>query len=709
MKKELLCPVGNQESLLAAIHNGADAIYLGGKSFGARAYASNFSDEEIIEIIKYAHLYDVKVYVTINTLIKNHEIEEVLKFIELLHKNHVDAIIIQDIGLAHLVNKTYPNLELHASTQMHNLDTYSSNFLEKLGIKRMVVARELSLDDINQIDTNLEIEAFIHGALCVSYSGQCLISSLALKRSGNKGECAQLCRMPYSLNKDDKKEYLLSPKDVNSTSYFNKVMQSNIYSLKIEGRMKSASYVALVTRIYRKLIDAYYNNQEADIKEDLKNLDYLFNRSYSKGYLGEDNNIINKKRPNHIGVVIGKTIKVDKEKITIKLSEALHVGDGIKFDKQDKGMNVFNIYVNNKIVKDAYPNDIITIPNNISLKEDDIVLKTTDLLLEKKVLEYPKKKIKITVSIKAIINEPLTITFQDNYHTVTKTGKIVEKSMNNPTTKNDIINQISKLGNTPYFINNIKSNIDNNIFIPISEINNLRRELTDELSKLRTIKNDKFIKNQVHNNLSYTKKSTGLNVFVRTKEQLDIVKSYDINKIYTNNYSLYQDNKDLNIYYEVNINETKKLNNENLLVNSTSDIEKYKNNNLSLNYTLNIYNKHTINYLEKYDMTLSPEIPINELIQINKEEILIYGKVRVMSSKLCINEYNCSNCNNQIIDKFNNTYKTECINNIRYIYDCKNIDYLNQKNKLNNCAHRIDFLDEKINQVKKVMDKYYEL
>ena len=260
---ELLVPVGSYESLVAAINNGADAVYLGGKKFGARAYANNFTLPELENATKLCHLYGVKIYVTVNTLLYEKEIVEALNYVKCLHKMGVDALIMQDVGFINLVHQTLPNMEIHASTQMHNHSEESINFLQKLGIKRIVFARELPLDYINNIDTKLEKEVFIHGSLCVSYSGQCLFSSRVLNRSGNRGECAGLCRLPYELYENSVKcqtdgKYLLSPKDICSISNFEKLMTCNIKSFKIEGRMKSPDYLGIVTKIYRGLIDQLF-------------------------------------------------------------------------------------------------------------------------------------------------------------------------------------------------------------------------------------------------------------------------------------------------------------------------------------------------------------------------------------------------------------------------------------------------------------------
>ena len=285
--KELLSPAGNMECLKAAVNNGADAIYLGGKTFGARAYAGNFSNEELKEAVNYAHLYGVKIYITVNTIIYNTEVDELIKYIEYLYKIGVDALIMQDIGMISLVRKVFPNMEVHASTQCHNHNNEGIKLLKELGVTRIVLDREMSLEEIENIDVDIEKEVFIHGALCNCYSGCCLFSFMNGGRSGNRGECTQVCRLPFKLIKNgeyvnNESKYLLSTKELNTINNFNKLLDSDIISFKIEGRMKSPSYVGYVTRIYRKLIDSYSNRISSEEEDNLK---ILFNREFTNGYL----------------------------------------------------------------------------------------------------------------------------------------------------------------------------------------------------------------------------------------------------------------------------------------------------------------------------------------------------------------------------------------------------------------------------------------
>ena len=347
-KAELLIPVGNYECLEAAIKNGADAVYLGGKKFGARAYSTNFDNENMIKAIKLCHLYNKKIYVTVNTMIYNDEIAEIIEYLTFLYENNVDAVIMQDIGLINLTRKLITNLEIHVSTQAHNHNEEGIKYFKNLGCTRVVFDRESSLETINAINVDIEKEIFTYGALCICYSGNCLFSALNGGRSANRGMCVGSCRLPYKLVKNGEIKddgYLISTKDLNTMPYLKKILDSNIQSLKIEGRMKSKEYVAIVTKVYRKLIDSYYKNQQLIIdEEDKKSLLKTFNREFTKGYLFDADNIINKKTSNHQGIRIGEVIAVNNHRITIKLEENIHQEDAIRFTKVNKGMYVNSLY-----------------------------------------------------------------------------------------------------------------------------------------------------------------------------------------------------------------------------------------------------------------------------------------------------------------------------------------------------------------------------
>ena len=484
--KELLSPAGNMECLKAAIDNGADAVYLGGKLFGARKFASNFDIEELKEAVCYSHLYGVKVYVTVNTIIYEDEIEEFMNYIDYLYNIHVDALIMQDIGMIYLVRKRYPNFEINASTQIHNHNNEGIKLLKELGVKKVVLDRELSLDEIESLDNSIEKEVFIHGALCNSYSGCCLISSMNGGRSGNRGECVQSCRLPYKLIRNDSyvdssNKYLLSTKELNTIDNFDKLMKSSVSSFKIEGRMKSPSYVGYVTRIYRKLIDCYNSGSKPIVnKEEYDNLKILFNRNFTSGYLFNDK-VMNVSSSNHQGLEIGNVIEVTSKKIKIKLSNNLYQEDGIRFKESTLGMIVNFIYnENDMLISKGNAGEIIYIDNKVGLKNNDAVLKTSSIYLEKEILNSAEKKILIDVDIN-IEDNRLSVIFSDNDGNKVSDSIEISKAINRPTSKEEIIEKISKLGSTPFVINNLSININNNIFDSMKLHNEHRRKLCDKL------------------------------------------------------------------------------------------------------------------------------------------------------------------------------------------------------------------------------------
>ena len=292
-KVELLSPAGNFDCLKAAIQNGADAVYIGSSEYSARASATNFNLNELKKAVEYSHIRNVKIHLALNTLIKNNELDSALKLASFAYEIGVDAIIVQDLGLARILIKSFPQMNIHASTQMslHNLEGVLQ--AEKLGFSRVILSRELSVDEIDFICRNsyIEIECFIHGALCISYSGQCLFSSMVGGRSANRGKCAQACRLPYELLEDNKasldKGFLLSPRDLCGLDYIGTLIEHGVASLKIEGRLKSPEYVATVTRIYRKYIDLYLKDGSYEIDEsDRTALLQVFNRGgFSSGHL----------------------------------------------------------------------------------------------------------------------------------------------------------------------------------------------------------------------------------------------------------------------------------------------------------------------------------------------------------------------------------------------------------------------------------------
>ena len=733
MKKiELLSPVGDIETLKYAIHNGADAVYFGGKSFGARKFAKNFTNEEIIEAINYAHLYGVKVYITANTIIYEDEVPSFLEYIKFLYQSGVDAVIMQDIGMISKVRKLYPNLEVHASTQMHNHNDEGLKLLKSMGVTRVVLDRELSLEEINKLSTPIEKEIFIHGALCVSYSGCCLFSSLNGGRSGNRGECVGSCRLPYKLICNDKEiktngNYLLSTRELNTTKKLKEILDSNVDSLKIEGRMKSPEYVGYITKIYRMLIDKYYNNEDMTITDkDYTNLQKLFNRKFTTGYLFKDN-IININSPNHQGIILGRVIEVNNKKITIKLEEDVNQEDSIRFKESNLGTTLNYLY-NKKglLVNNLKKGDVLVIDNKIGLKTKDTVLKTIDKKLQDEILHYDEKKIPINFKVTALANNPLIVTIDDNINSITLTKDIIEKSKNISTSKEDIKKQLSKLGNTCYKLNSIEIITDDNIFINIKALNELRRELTSLLDKKRIEISKKIILNEDKKDILTLNKSKKikLHILVRNEKQLKVCLKHHIDTIIVDDESLYQkyqDNKNIYLKLDRVMNKFIEYHDKQPVATELGSVNKYgSNNTLITDYNLNVVNNASVNYLKSNNVklvTISPEISFERLKLLNPNDIaiILYGKMELMITKYCPLKEILNNCNNCINDQ--NKYYLEDKDKNRYLLLRKNclthiMHYKNIKEDIKKYLNigitnfRIDLLDETEEELEKILYSY---
>ena len=687
---ELLSPVGNMDSLMAAINGGCDAVYLSGINFGARSFAGNFTNEEIKKAIEISHLYGVKVYVTVNTLIYDHEVERLLKYVDFLHSNNVDALIMQDIGMIDLIRKTYPNLSLHASTQLHIHNLEGVKFACKLGLKRVVLARETPISLINEIkkNTNVELEVFVHGALCMSYSGQCLMSALIGNRSGNRGTCAQCCRQPYSLEingtKVKKNEYLLSTKDLCTLTNIGKLIDSGVESFKIEGRMKRPEYVYLVTSIYRKAIDNYIKYKNTKItNKDIIDIKKIFNREFTKGFLfnEENENYVNTYRPNHLGIELGKLLEVNNS-IKVKLSDNLSINDGIRLiGENDYGMVVTKIIKNGVSVKEANIGDIIVLPVKIKGNYKKI-LKTTDYKELNSIKEKIRNNKKITIDgiCKVKINEPLSLKITDGKNIVEITSDyLIEQSKNIETSEDRIIDQLKKLGNTIYQFNNLEIIKDSNAFVRIDKLNEIRREAIDALNKKRLYKIE-YLKEKYEISVKDYPKVNKKSVLLSTYQQyLDNLDKFDV---------YYSDNLDLvksypHIIYKMDrvlehLNEYDDI----LLVGELGSVYKYKN--IDTDFSLNVFNSYSVAYLHSCGVnkiTLSLELTYKQIKNLIDEyearynkhpnlEVIVSGYEEAMVCKYnMLKKFKVNS--GYLIDRFNNKYKLIVRNNLMYIYNYK--------------------------------------
>lgn len=732
-KTELLSGAGDLETLKVAVKCGADAVYVSLKDYGARKYAKNFTFEELEAATKYCHLYGARIYVTVNTLVHDSEIEDVMDTISKLHNIGVDALIMQDVGLICLVRKRFPNMEIHISTQAHNCSSQCVKFWESVGASRVVLARELSLKEIKNINTSLELEVFIHGALCVSYSGQCLISSKMFGRSGNRGECAQVCRFCFDMYKDNENlklsnKYLLSMKDLCSAETIKELLDSGVSSLKIEGRMKSKYYVGVVTSFYRKLIDKYYNNEELTFTDDeYKDLLTVYNREFTKGFLGNDENVVNSKTCNHQGSLLGKVLDVNK-KIKIHLLDDLCQEDGVRFSNND-GM-ICNYIYNEKglLINRANKGDVIYLDNKVNLKEKGKVYKTTSVNINERIDNIKCKKIQVDIKCVCKVGKPLCATITCDNDTVTKSGDVVQASINSPISKEQLIQKLSKLGNTPFVLNDIEVDMDSNAFAPIKAINELRRELVQDLISIRENKktdvivrngNLKIINNKITNEISF---------LVRSEEQLKALINKNVN-IYTEDYSLYEKYKGDNVFYRP-LRSSFDINNADNYLMTNNGYLNNKYNKSIIDIYMNTYNHLTTAVFSNYayKIGLSPELKNFEIEKLINDynskygimpnvEVLVYGKLELMIMKYCPvkhinNSKSCSLCttNTYYLDdrkgsKFrllkDNSHKVR-------VMDYQNIDKLDEIKYLKSIGvtnFRIDLLDESKEDIQFIINR----
>lgn len=701
-KPELLSPAGDFGSLEMAIQGGADAVYVSLKSYGARAFATNFTKEEIVDAIRLCHLYGVKLYVAMNTLVKDIEVDDFLNNIEFLYLNGVDAVIMQDLGMICLVREKYPDLEIHASTQFNNSSKNTLLLLKKLGVKRAVLSRELGLDEIRKLDIDIEKEIFIHGALCISYSGCCLFSSMIGNRSGNRGECTGCCRLPYVLMKNNKivdKGYLLSTKELNTTRRVLELIESGVDSLKIEGRMKSSSYVYFITKFYRNLID---NFSGVDIDKEEDKLKILFNREFTEGHLfnisGKD--LLNTKSPNHQGKKIGKVLECTKDRIKIKLDDTLHQEDGIRFGESKKGLIVNFLYDKNKALVSSSDN-ICYIDNKIGLSSLDTVYLTSSKVLEKEIMNYNKRRISITFTIRAHVNGKLELSVFDGKNSYTLSTIVVEKAKNSPTDVERIKRQLAKTNDTIYKVDSIITDVSDNIFIPIKALNDIRRDVLKKLDEIRTQVNLKKIKEVSFPKLDIIP-TNYKTILVNNDSELRLALKDKYERIYVTKKDIFDKYKEKysNIYYSGRRN---LLEVDFLERNLVHDICEGKTSYDVSDYTFNVFNRYTVYYLHRLGykiVTVSVELTFSEIQRLREEffktfkfypnlEIFAVGRVEVMIIR---GDIFCQSSDIKLID-----YKGRCFpvyyddSGYTHIYSCAKIDKMSfYKSKLEDVNLRVD-------------------
>ena len=679
---ELLSPVGDFDCLKAAVQNGANAVYFGGQLFNARYSAKNFDKDGIREAVNYAKSRNVKINFTLNILLKNNEFDDAIDVVKYIYELGVDAVIVDDLGFAKYIIDNFPGMEVHGSTQMtiHNLE--GAIALKNLGYSRVVLARESTLSDIDYIcrNANIDIEAFVHGALCISYSGQCLFSSAIGGRSGNRGRCAQPCRMYYNMletsdnvsYKNIGKGFLISPRDLCGLNFIPDLIKAGVKSFKLEGRMKTPEYVATVTRIYRKYIDlALSDNDYVVDKNDLHDLMLAFNRGgFSKGCLGGDDNhdYVFEEKPSNQGLYIGNISKIDKKNglISLKTNEPLDIGDTFLVQQEDHKYTISEILKNGSHVKSAAIGDLVTIGRvKGKLELGDKVFKINSSIISKEIKEFNSHehvKIPLVANFKALIGKPIELevasldepgnTYFGLSASASSEIQPIE-AISNPISKERLIEQLNKTTDTNFEFKQINIEMDDNIYIPkISSINALRRDALNALyqkginnftrvlpSKLPStelvhqhvfpsIRTYSVLLNSIDTSMDYSSLKNvdrvyiPLKFFIKKEFESKLLEISQFTDCYIDIPTIVRDNF-RNVFYNNFDEKVNKFNIKGLVISNLSGIEfmmKYVGKlDIVSKYTLNIYNNHTIDELKKVRVnrvTISPELDTDTLIDL---------------------------------------------------------------------------------------------
>ena len=699
---KIVAPAGNMERFYSAISATADEIYLGLKGFGARRNAENFTVEELKKAIDYAHLRGSRIFLTLNTIMTNREIELLYLTLKDLYNYGLDAIIVQDLGYAEYLHKNFPSIEIHGSTQMTVANYYEINYLKELGFKRIVLPRELSFEEIKEIrkNTDIELEVFVSGSLCISFSGNCYMSSFIGGRSGNRGMCAQPCRKEYKTSCGEK-SYFLSPKDqLYGLDEIKKLQEIGVESIKVEGRMKDVSYVYETVSYFRNLINGIDKEE---------NTPKLFNRGYSKGYFYDnDKNIMNRdysyNMGEKIGEVVGKSIRLDEDVVS---------GDGITFVSKDY-KNLGGTYIN----KIAYKNEklILNFPDGTKYVFRNYNKRLNDEISKK--IKSTDKKLEINFDFTAKLDKKLilkTYLEDENGNRILNLEEISEtltqKAQKRAINEEDIKEKLTEIGDSEFTVKNIKIDIDENIFIPLSELKNLKRNAVEKFREKilsyfrRDLDCELKENNQEYFKLEIEKdepKDLEIRVIVSNEEQKNFLENikdeYNIGEIYYRTYDIAKQSM------------LSQHNLDNKLASNLYELLENKNSDVMLNWNMNIVNSYTISVLERIEklesFIVSPEINFSKIRELGKtrlkKALLIYSKLKGMTIDIDIADNKNEVITNKENDKFNiikNEYGTEIfldkpLNIINIMEDIK---------KLNVDIVVLEFITETIEDIKKVL------
>ncbi|MGE5474851.1 MAG: DUF3656 domain-containing U32 family peptidase [Ignavibacteriales bacterium] len=756
---ELLAPAGNMNSFIAAIESGADAVYIGATEFSARQYAENFRERDFANAVKYAHLRGSKVYLALNTLIFDQEINKALEIVYKACSNSVDSVIVQDIGIASKIAEVLPQIRMHASTQMtvHNFE--GVNLLKKFGFSRVVLARELSLKQVAEIverAKDMEIEIFVHGALCVSYSGQCLFSSMVGGRSGNRGRCAQPCRQIYNLIDFDSNEeiyngskgnYLLSTKDLCTLEMLPEIVQAGVTSIKIEGRMKNPEYVSIVTKIYRKYLDHIASGRKYEVnKNDIEELKLVFNRGgFTKGLLNEEkgSSLMSFRAPSHEGIICGKVEGFDEKAKLVKLALTMKInhGDVLKSHfTSEEATTVTKIIQDGEKVKSALSGDVVEISTNQKWKNGEYVYKVFDKkLAEKAASAYSgkiHKRVPLYANFKLSYGSPIELTMWDDEGIKYKVegSRPAEEASKVVLTPDKVLEHLEATGNTPFYLARAEVEMEDQLFVPISEINDVRRKAIQAISEARIESSNKLcpdeknFKTRLENILEIpdNDKSAAkpkLSVLIPDFDTVKSIKDLNFSRIYIPSEELLKEKvipsvieelvkkgKEVFIAFpRITLKEQMEKIYENIkriegygftgaMIGNFGVVKMFKIlNNFKIHgdYSLNVLNRFTLKTLKDFGMdgaVISPELEMSQIINLlatnsnTDKELIVHGRVPLMVSKYCFapgvlgntEEYtdSCGGCSRKVVGLKD---KTSVVFPVRFLTENCHFEVLNSK------------------------------
>lgn len=769
-RAEVLAPAGSFECLEAAIHAGADAVYVGGNLFGARAYANNFDTTELVRAIQYVHLHNRKIYLTVNTLFKNEDVENLYAFLKEPYEAGLDAVIVQDLGVAEYIRKQFPAIDLHASTQMTITNQYGAELIAKMGGTRIVPARELSINELLKIkQVGLEVEVFVHGALCYCYSGQCLLSSMIGGRSGNRGRCAQPCRLPYSFATMDGHQlsqldspYILSPKDLCTVDLLSDLLDIGIDSLKIEGRMKNREYVAAVTSAYRHAVDDYYNGKMMEkgsrqrLTAERSQLMEIYNRGgFTQGYWKQHNSkdMMSMQRSNHNGVKVGKIVGLKGGTVQLLLQEAIHVRDilEIRIDNEHCVELTSNqnasigqkVTLNAQKMKSIHCGLPVYRTRNVSLLNEihnTIIDKTLKEKVHCTLRIYPDECAKMKL---ALVNRAIEVEAH---------GDMVLHAEKQPLQVEQVLDKLCKFGDSEFELDSYELDINEQAFIPMGAIKQLRRQavalLEKEISHIYERKACEPIR-LVRRKILEEGIIPQMSVMVQNREQVEAIIEHEIVSIiyfdmdFINSenvqeyldYLNYNRRQDISIMValprifrdgaETDILNILKLDIAGILIRNIDELEyirqKSYNKEIVLDYSCYAYNNETIKYYQSNNLnvwiTLPVELSDTELkdLSVDQAEMIVYGYQPVMVSAQCAlknhNQCNKSEQQGKLEDRRNNSFLIQSV--CRY---CYSIMYNNVPLSLVNYAKdvmrckakriRLSFVNERSSDIHTIINTF---